>query len=72
MSQCKHFVIANSTFSWWGAWLSEYEDKLIVRPEPWNDEEPVLSDFLPSDWIALPKHPIPITHNGIGISSRTY
>ncbi len=72
MSQCKHFVIANSTFSWWGAWLSEYEDKLIVRPEPWNDEEPVLSDLLPSDWIALPKHPIPITHNGIGISSRTY
>ncbi|QEI43123.1 O-antigen biosynthesis glycosyltransferase WbnK [Dolichospermum sp. UHCC 0315A] len=58
MSQCKHFVIANSTFSWWGAWLGEHQDKLVVRPEPWNEQEPVLSDFLPSEWIGLPKHPI--------------
>jgi Glycosyl transferase family 11 len=58
MSQCQYFVIANSTFSWWGAWLSKRKDKLIIAPHPWNDTEAVLSDFLPADWIALPKHPI--------------
>lgn len=58
MSQCDHFVIANSTFSWWGAWLSESQDKLVVSPAPWNDDEPILSDFIPPDWITLPKHPI--------------
>ena len=58
MSQCKHFVVANSTFSWWGAWLGNHQDKLVVRPEPWNEQEPILSDFLPSEWIGLPKHPI--------------
>jgi hypothetical protein len=57
MNQCKHFVIANSTFSWWGAWLSESQDKLVVSPDPWNDCQPVLSDFIPPDWINLPKHP---------------
>lgn len=58
MSQCKHFAIANSTFSWWGAWLSTFQDKLVVCPFPWNDNEPVLADFIPPDWIALPKHPV--------------
>jgi Glycosyl transferase family 11 len=57
MSQCKHFVIANSTFSWWGAWLSEHKNKLVISPYPWNDRDAVLSDFIPPDWIALPKHP---------------
>jgi Glycosyl transferase family 11 len=57
MSQCKHFVIANSTFSWWGAWLSAYQEKVVVSPHPWNDKDPVLSDFLPPDWARLPKHP---------------
>lgn len=57
MSQCHHLVIANSTFSWWGAWLSDYQDKLVVCPTPWNDGESVLSDFIPPDWIRMSKHP---------------
>lgn len=32
MSQCKHFIIANSTFSWWGAWLGENENATIISP----------------------------------------
>ncbi len=56
MSRCKHFVIANSTFSWWGAWLSESKNKLVVSPSPWNDKDDILPDFIPSDWVRLPKH----------------
>jgi len=55
MSRCHHLVIANSTFSWWGAWLSDYQDKLVICPSPWNDRDTVASDFIPSDWIRLSK-----------------
>ncbi len=58
MSRCNHFVIANSTFSWWGAWLSEYKDKLVIVPDPWNDRAEISPDFLPTDWITLPKYAI--------------
>lgn len=42
MSSCKHFIIANSTLSWWAAFLSEFKEKIIITPEPWFQSRRVL------------------------------
>jgi hypothetical protein len=54
MSLCKHQVMANSTFSWWGAWLCVKPDPIIICPERWflaYDFEP--RDLLPERWIKI-------------------
>ena len=39
MRNCKYFIIANSTFSWWASWLSEYSNKIVIAPEKWYCDE---------------------------------
>jgi hypothetical protein len=54
MSLCRHHIIANSTFSWWGAWLSESPDKMIVAPKAWFREGGQRTDdLIPESWVRL-------------------
>lgn len=54
MIQCQHHIIANSTFSWWGAWLNPNEKKLVYAPKQWFANADMDSkDVLPDSWIKL-------------------
>ena len=52
LTQCNHFIVTTSTFNWWGAWLSERNDKIILRPSDkfFNDFYLNNQDFWPLDW----------------------
>lgn len=52
MSLCQHFIIANSAFSWWPAWLSPNEDKIVIIPKPWIRESECPSIY-PNNWLAI-------------------
>jgi hypothetical protein len=54
MSLCKHNIIANSTFSWWGAWLNPNPQKVVITPRRWfNDQSYNASDLIPGGWHRL-------------------
>jgi len=51
MSRCRHHVLANSSFSWWGAWLGTHPGDLVLAPERWfNEPEMDTADLLPASW----------------------
>ncbi|MFN3751977.1 MAG: alpha-1,2-fucosyltransferase [Thiobacillus sp.] len=53
MSLCKHHIIANSSFSWWGAWLNPRDDKVVVAPKNWFANNNDTKDLLPFGWATL-------------------
>lgn len=51
MSHCKHHVIANSTFSWWAAWLGKWEKQIVLAPSPWfSGNNYDTADVVPVGW----------------------
>lgn len=57
MTYCHHHITANSTFSWWGAWLGENKDKITICPQKWfldnNRNVVYLSHLLPKNWTII-------------------
>ncbi len=54
MSHCKHNIIANSSFSWWAAWLNNNPDKIVIAPKKWFNKGPQdTQDLIPEGWIKI-------------------
>lgn len=54
MKSCKHFIIANSSFSWWTAWLAENSEKVVIAPKVWFGDKSIdTSQRIPENWIRI-------------------
>lgn len=55
MSHCLHFIMANSTFSWWGAWLGNFRDKVVVAPRFQSEGKAAwgFAGLIPEGWLLL-------------------
>jgi hypothetical protein len=53
MSMCKHNIVANSSFSWWGAWLNPNPKKIVIAPKIWFQSDISSEDLIPASWIRM-------------------
>lgn len=54
MSRCKFNIVANSSFSWWGAWLNSYKRKIVIAPKVWfHSVDDKYSNIVPEEWIRI-------------------
>ena len=56
MSEAAHNIIANSTFSWWSAWLNKNKNQRVIAPQPWTNEN-THKDILPTRWETIAMNP---------------
>ncbi len=53
MATCRHHILANSSLSWWAAWLADCPEQIVIAPDPWFAGGPSAPDLLPKRWIRL-------------------
>ena len=56
MKYCDHHIIANSSFSWWAAWLNQNPNQLVIAPKKWFGEgfkDYNMKDFYPENWVII-------------------
>ena len=51
-SECKHNIIANSSFSWWGAWLNQNKNKIVIAPKRWVNADS-MEDIYLEEWMRI-------------------